>query len=308
MELVLDTVRKTFGGVVAVDDVSAVMPRDKVTALIGPNGAGKTTPVQRHHRLRPPGPGVDQLRRPSHRRPAAVAGGRTGAHQDLPDPGRVHHPHRAREHARGGHPPLRRDAAGGSRAEPQGPGPRTGRGGPGRGDHRRTGHVGPARRPHRRAVRRRPQAARVRPLLDGRAQDAAARRAGRRSGAGQHRTAVPARTQALRRAGPRQPDNRPQPLVPHADRRRGARPRPGRAAGLRAARRDRRRPRGDAGLPRRGQGRRRGAPDERDRPASRGPRGRLRGLPGAARRRPRGDPRARSSPWSGPTVRASRRC
>ena len=43
MDLVLDAVRKTFGGVVAVDDVSAVMPQDKVTALIGPNGAGKTT-------------------------------------------------------------------------------------------------------------------------------------------------------------------------------------------------------------------------------------------------------------------------
>ena len=43
MELVLDSVSKTFGGIVAVDNVSASMPHDKITALIGPNGAGKTT-------------------------------------------------------------------------------------------------------------------------------------------------------------------------------------------------------------------------------------------------------------------------
>ena len=43
MELVLDRVRKVFGGVVAVADVSARIPQDGITALIGPNGAGKTT-------------------------------------------------------------------------------------------------------------------------------------------------------------------------------------------------------------------------------------------------------------------------
>ncbi len=36
-------VRKTFGGVVALDDVSMNVKRGTMTALIGPNGSGKTT-------------------------------------------------------------------------------------------------------------------------------------------------------------------------------------------------------------------------------------------------------------------------
>jgi branched-chain amino acid transport system ATP-binding protein len=41
--LVASTIRKEFGGLVAVNDVEFTVPRAKVVSLIGPNGAGKTT-------------------------------------------------------------------------------------------------------------------------------------------------------------------------------------------------------------------------------------------------------------------------
>jgi branched-chain amino acid transport system permease protein len=41
--LVLDKARKTFGGLVAVDDVSFTVGEAETVALIGPNGAGKST-------------------------------------------------------------------------------------------------------------------------------------------------------------------------------------------------------------------------------------------------------------------------
>ncbi len=41
--LVADSVRRTFGGMAAVDVEHVEIPRGTITALIGPNGAGKTT-------------------------------------------------------------------------------------------------------------------------------------------------------------------------------------------------------------------------------------------------------------------------
>jgi neutral amino acid transport system ATP-binding protein len=41
--VVADGVRRTFGGIAAVDVEHVEIPRGRITALIGPNGAGKTT-------------------------------------------------------------------------------------------------------------------------------------------------------------------------------------------------------------------------------------------------------------------------
>lgn len=45
-EVVLDRVRKTFGGTVALDDVSMTIPNGSFVVLLGPTGAGKTTTLR----------------------------------------------------------------------------------------------------------------------------------------------------------------------------------------------------------------------------------------------------------------------
>jgi len=43
VQMSVDGVRKRFGGVLAVDDVSIDIPRGRILSIIGPNGAGKTS-------------------------------------------------------------------------------------------------------------------------------------------------------------------------------------------------------------------------------------------------------------------------
>ena len=50
--LVVEGVRRSFGGLVAVDIDHLEVQRGVVTSLIGPNGAGKTTLFQPAHRIR----------------------------------------------------------------------------------------------------------------------------------------------------------------------------------------------------------------------------------------------------------------
>ena len=42
----LQGVTKTFGSVVAVDDLSLNVPRGSIYGFIGPNGSGKTTTIR----------------------------------------------------------------------------------------------------------------------------------------------------------------------------------------------------------------------------------------------------------------------
>jgi len=59
--LELEHVRKTYGRVVAVDDVSLAVPRGTICGLLGPNGAGKTTTIRTIMRITLPDRGAVRL-------------------------------------------------------------------------------------------------------------------------------------------------------------------------------------------------------------------------------------------------------
>src|SRR3981081_1216721 len=80
------SLRREFGSVVAVDDISLTVPEGTILALLGPNGAGKTTTVRLLAGLLAPtaggalvaGPGgrADPARRAARRGPGAGRVGR----------------------------------------------------------------------------------------------------------------------------------------------------------------------------------------------------------------------------------------
>src|SRR4026209_2162089 len=98
--------RKTFGPVIAVEDVSFGLERGQLVGLLGPNGAGKTTTVSMIAGLLTPDRGDVLIggARPAGRAPAARAAPRRRA------PGRRHRPEEA-PHRPGAAGPraLRRD-------------------------------------------------------------------------------------------------------------------------------------------------------------------------------------------------------
>ena len=97
--LIADSVRRAFGGLVAVDVDHAEVQRGEITALIGPNGAGKTTFFNLMTGFDEPDQGQWTFDGTSIEGDAALQGGpaRHGAH--LPTHQGAGPPHRDREHA-----------------------------------------------------------------------------------------------------------------------------------------------------------------------------------------------------------------
>src|SRR4030095_6279452 len=58
----IDSVTKTFGGKIAVNGLSLVVPGSSIYGFIGPNGSGKTTTLRMIMRIYHPDPGAGVIR------------------------------------------------------------------------------------------------------------------------------------------------------------------------------------------------------------------------------------------------------
>jgi branched-chain amino acid transport system ATP-binding protein len=100
-------VTRRFGGLVAVADVNLAIASGEIFGLVGPNGSGKTTLTNAITGFYPPNSGTIRLNGNdiTGTAPHKVAGPRCGT--DVPEPGAVQRPQRARQHPAGRHIHMR---------------------------------------------------------------------------------------------------------------------------------------------------------------------------------------------------------
>ena len=87
--LVVEGLVKRFGGFTAVNNVSFKVDQGEILGLIGPNGSGKSTIFNMLSGTFPPIGGIDHLRGPRDRRPAAAPHHQPRHRPHLPDPAAV---------------------------------------------------------------------------------------------------------------------------------------------------------------------------------------------------------------------------